>query len=101
VAKGNPTEGVEGARTFRALPAFFAAYNALSAEDRALVDAKFAIFRENPFDARLKTHQINKLSSRYRRTVYSVVIAGDLRALFIAEGNVIITLGIGTHAIYR
>lgn len=55
----------------------------------------------NPFDQRLKTHKIEKLFSRLGRTVYSVTVENNLRAVFFIKGNVVYTFDIGTHDIYR
>jgi hypothetical protein len=49
----------------------------------------------------LGTHRINKLSSRFKKTIYSVVIESDLRAIFYVEGDTVWTIDIGTHSLYR
>jgi hypothetical protein len=59
------------------------------------------IFKENPFDQRLRTHKIHRLSAQYGRTIYAVDIEGDLRAVFFIEGDLVVTVDIGTHAIYK
>ena len=59
------------------------------------------IFKQNPFDPRLRPHKIHKLSSLYGRTIYAVDIEADLRAVFYLEGNSIVTVDIGTHDIYK
>ncbi len=59
------------------------------------------IFKSDPFDPRLGTHRISSLSARYQRTIYSVVVEADLRIVFYADGDVIHTLDVGTHSIYR
>jgi hypothetical protein len=61
----------------------------------------FAIFRHNPFDPRLQTHKIHGLSAFYKKTIYAVWIEGDLRATFYIDGSDVISVDIGTHAIYR
>jgi len=61
----------------------------------------FKIFKQNPFDPRLRPHKIHKLSSAYGKTMHSVCIAGDLRAVFYIEGNTVWSVDIGTHMIYR
>jgi hypothetical protein len=58
-------------------------------------------FKENPFDPRLRTHKIHRLSARYGRTIYAVDIENDLRAVFFIEGDSVITVDIGTHDIYK
>jgi hypothetical protein len=37
----------------------------------------------------------------YGKTTYAAEIEGDLRAAFYVEGDVIFTVDIGSHAIYR
>jgi len=61
----------------------------------------WAVFKENPFDPRLRTHKIHKLSARYGRTIYAVVIEADLRAVFYIEADVVVTVDIGSHDVYR
>lgn len=61
----------------------------------------YKIFKLNPFDPRLRTHKIHRLSSQYGKTIYSVCIEADLRAAFYIEGNTVWSVAIGTHAIYR
>ncbi len=61
----------------------------------------FRIFKENPFDPRLRVHKIHKLSAQYGKTIYSVWIEDDLRAAFYIEGDIIWSVAIGSHAIYR
>jgi mRNA-degrading endonuclease YafQ of YafQ-DinJ toxin-antitoxin module len=67
---------------------------------RAAVKA-YKIFKQNPFDPRLRTHKIHRLSAQYGKTIYSVSIEADLRAVFYIEGDTILSVAIGTHAIYR
>ena len=62
---------------------------------------RVSYFKENPFDTRLRSHKIHKLSARYGRTIYSVEIEADLRAVFYVEGDMIVTVDIGSHSIYR
>ena len=59
------------------------------------------IFKENPFDPRLRSHKIHKLSARYGRTIYAMEIEADLRAVFYVELDVVVTVDIGSHDIYR
>ena len=58
------------------------------------------IFRQDPFAPSLGVHKIHSLSSLYKKTVHSVVIEKDLRAVFYLEGGTVYTVDIGTHAIY-
>jgi mRNA-degrading endonuclease YafQ of YafQ-DinJ toxin-antitoxin module len=61
----------------------------------------FALFKQNPFDPRLRTHKIHHLSALYKKTIYAVRIEDDLRSIFYVDGENIVSLDIGTHAIYR
>ena len=70
-------------------------------QQQASARAAFKIFQANPFDPRLRAHKINSLSAYYGKTIYAVVIEGDLRAVFYVEGDLLFTVDIGKHAIYR
>ena len=59
------------------------------------------IFKENPFDPRLRTHKIHRLSAQYGRTIYAAEIEGDLRAVFFINGDTVVTVDLGTHDIYK
>ena len=86
---------------FKTTPAFRTALRKLTPRQKASARTAFGIFKENPFDARLRTHKIHGLSAKLRRTIYSVSIESDLRAIFYIEGDVVVSLDIGDHAIYR
>ena len=63
--------------------------------------AAFKVFKENPFDPRLRPHKIHKLSALYGVTIYAVEIAPDLRAVFYLEDQTVWSVDIGNHDIYR
>ncbi len=86
---------------YKATPKFWRNYGKLNPQQRASVQTAWKIFSNDPFDARLRTHRIHRLSAAAKRTVYSVVIDGDLRVVFILDGDVVTTLDIGTHDIYK
>ena len=86
---------------FRAAKSFRRALARLTLEEKRLAAAAFKIFKQNPFDPRLRPHKIHKLSAIYGKTIHAVEIAGDLRAAFYVEGNVIWSVDIGDHKIYR
>ena len=86
---------------YRATPQFWKNFHALSAAQKDVAREKFRLFRENPFDPRLRTHKIQSLSSFFKHTVHSVVIEGDLRAVFYIADDLVVTFNIGTHAIYK
>lgn len=86
---------------FRAARSFRRALASLTPEQKRLAQSAFAIFKHNPFDPRLRPHKIHRLSAAYGKTIHSVVIAADLRAVFYVEGDIVWSVDIGTHAIYR
>ena len=88
-------------RRYVATPQFWRSYARLSETQRASTQRAWRIFKEDPFDSRLKTHRIASLSARAGRTVHSVWIESDLRAVFYLEGADVVSMDIGTHAIYR
>jgi hypothetical protein len=61
----------------------------------------WTLFKDDPFDPRLRTHKIRRLSAQYGRTIYAVEIEGDLRSTFYLDGETVVSLIIGTHDIYR
>jgi len=83
---------------YKATPMFWRNFHALPASQKALTRAAWQIFKQDPFDSRLRTHKIHSLSAEYGRTVYAVEIERDLRAVF--SGGVVITVDIGSHDIY-
>ena len=89
------------ARVFKTTPQFRKALRKLSLEQKPAAKAAFQVFKQNPFDPRLRSHRIHRLSAIMRRTVYAAVIAGDLRAAFYVEGDTVVSFNIGTHDIYR
>jgi len=63
---------------FRAAKSFRRALAKLSPEQQRSAAAAFKIFKQNPFDPRLRPHKIHKLSAAYGKTVHAAVIEGDL-----------------------
>jgi hypothetical protein len=61
----------------------------------------FSIFKQDPFNARLRSHKIHKLSARYGRTIYAAEVEANLRVAFYVEGDVVVTIDIGSHDLYR
>ena len=86
---------------FKPTQRFWESFYALSPIQEDSTRRAWRIFKENPFDARLRTHKIHKLSARYGRTIYAVEIEADLRAVFYSEGDIVVTVDIGSHDIYR
>ena len=86
---------------FRATRAFWRSFEKLPAEQQRRARQAFVIFKQNPFNSRLRSHKIQKLSARYARAIYAAEIEADLRVLFYIEGDVVVTVDIGSHALYR
>jgi len=86
---------------FRAAKTFWRSRSRLSEIQQRAARQAFAVFKANPFDARLRTHKIHRLSALYGRTIYAVDIAGDLRATFFMDGKTVWSVSIGTHDLYK
>ena len=86
---------------YRATESFWRQFHGLSSDQKASVRTAWEVFRIDPFHPSLRTHVIHTLTRRYKETVFSVVIEGDLRAVFLISGNTVLTLDVGTHDLYR
>ena len=86
---------------FRAAKTFWRSWSKLSKDQRQAARQAFQIFKQNPFDPRLRAHKIHRLSAQYGCTIYAVDIAADLRAAFYLEGETVWSVSIGTHDIYK
>ena len=86
---------------FKTTTSFRRALTKLSPGQKQSAKKAFQLFREDPFHPRLRTHKIHRLSSLYGKTIYSVWIESDLRAVFYIEGRTVVSVDIGTHDIYR
>ncbi len=86
---------------FHATEGFWENFYRLLPAQKESVRRAWQIFKVDPFDSRLRTHKIHRLSAIMKRTVYAVEIEGDLRAVFYTEGETVISFNIGSHAIYR
>ena len=86
---------------FKATPAFRKALSHLSPSQKQSAKKAFALFKADPFDPRLRTHKIHHLSSTLKRTIYAVRVEGDLRSIFYLNGADVVSVDIGTHAIYQ
>jgi mRNA-degrading endonuclease YafQ of YafQ-DinJ toxin-antitoxin module len=86
---------------FRATRAFWRSFAKLPVQQQRRAREVFVIFKQNPFDSRLRSHKIQKLSARYGRVIYAAEIESDLRVVFYVEGDTVVTLDIGSHSLYR
>ena len=86
---------------YRVAEPFWTHFYRLNDAQKEAARRAWKIFKEDPFDPRLRTHKIHRLSSLYGCTIYAVDIEGDLRSTFYIEGNWIVSVDIGTHDIYE
>jgi hypothetical protein len=86
---------------FRATETFWENFYDLPVSKKASVRKVWEIFKLDPFDPRLRTHKIHKLSALYQKTIYAVEIEADLRAAFFIKDDIVWTVDIGTHDIYK
>ncbi|MDA1278266.1 MAG: hypothetical protein O2960_30080 [Verrucomicrobia bacterium] len=86
---------------YRATETFWESFYDLRPEQKASVRRAWEIFKQNPFDPRLGTHKIHRLSAIYKRTVYAVNVEDDLRVVFIIEADAVWSLEVGTHDLYK
>ena len=86
---------------FKPTQGFWESFYALSPRQKESTRRAWKIFKENPFDPRLRSHKIHRLSARYGRTIYAAEIEADLRAVFYREADMIVTIDIGSHDLYR
>lgn len=85
---------------YRAVERFWTSFYRLSPAQKESVRQVWEIFKQDPFDPRLRTHRIHRLSAAYRCTIHAVEIEGDLRSLFYVDGETVVSLIVGTHDIY-
>ena len=86
---------------FKPTEGFWESFYDLSSGQKNSTRRAWEIFKENPFDPRLRTHKIHQLSAQYGRTIYAVDIEGDLRAVFFIKEDLVVTVDIGTHDLYK
>ena len=86
---------------YRATETFWENFYDLHPAQKETARKAWQIFKDDPFDARLRTHRIHRLSALLRRTVFAVEVEGDLRVVFYLEADQVVSFNIGTHDIYR
>jgi len=86
---------------YRAVERFWTSFYRLPPAQKESARKTWKTFKEDPFDPRLRTHKIQRLSANYGRTIYAIEIEGDLRSLFYLDGETVVSLVIGTHDLYK
>jgi mRNA-degrading endonuclease YafQ of YafQ-DinJ toxin-antitoxin module len=80
---------------------FWESFYNLSSRQKESARRAWKIFKENPFDPRLRPHKIHRLSIHYGRTIYAIDVEDNLRVVFYLEHDCLVTVDIGTHDIYK
>ena len=86
---------------FAVSESFWKSFYALPPEQKEKVRKAWMKFKANPFDPSLKVHKINRLSSLLGTTVRAVEIEANLRIAFTIGGDVVETISMGTHDLYK
>ncbi len=86
---------------YRTAERFWTSFYRLDADQKAAARKAWLIFKENPFDPRLRPHKIQRLSALYGRTIHAVEAGSDLCVVFFIEGDLVWSVDIGTHDIYK
>jgi mRNA-degrading endonuclease YafQ of YafQ-DinJ toxin-antitoxin module len=86
---------------FKASETFWRNFYLLNSQQKESTRKAWAIFKANPFDPRLRAHKIHRLSAALGGTVYAVKIEADLRVVSYLHGDIVRTVDIGTHDVYR
>lgn len=75
--------------------AFDKQYVKLNEKVKIAFKARAEIFKNNPFDSRLRNHALKGKYLGYR----SIDVTGDVRALYTIQGDLVIIFGfIGSHS---
>lgn len=86
---------------FKPSQRFWESFYDLTSEQKDSTRRAWKIFKANPFDPRLRPHKIHKLSAHYGRTIFAAEVEADLRVVFYVEGDLVVTVDIGTHDLYK
>ena len=70
-------------------------YSKLNDKTKTIYKNRIVMFKNNPFDFRLRNHALKGKYLGYR----SIDVTGDVRALYTVKGDIVIIFGfIGTHS---
>jgi len=87
---------------FRSAKSFRRARARLNPKQKQAAKAVFRIFKQNPFDPRLRAHKIHNLSAAHGKNHLLGMDRGrSSRRFLFLEGSTVWSIDIGTHAIYR
>jgi hypothetical protein len=84
---------------FKATETFWKSFHALTSNQKEAARRAWAVFKESPFDPRLRTHKIHRLSAHYAaRFTRWTSKATSVRFI---DGDCVLTVDIGTHELYK
>ncbi len=86
---------------FRSTQRFWESFYALPSAQKDSTRRAWKILKENPFDSRLRSHKIRKLSARYGPHDLRSSDRRGLASCLYLEADVVVTVDIGAHTIYR
>ena len=86
---------------FTATRTFWRSFGKLSARNRSTREKPSRFSKKIHSMEWLRSHKIHKLSARYARSIYAAEIEANLRVIFYIDGNLVVTVDIGSHDIYR
>ena len=86
---------------FKTTPAFRTALRKLTPRQKASARIAFAIFKENPLTLDCEPTRFTAYPPSFAGRSIPSPIESNLRAIFYLEGDVVVSLDIGDHAIYR
>lgn len=80
---------------FKSTEIFWECFYNLPSNQKESARRVWKIFKVDPFDSRLRTHK------NYGKTIYAVEVERDLRCVFYIEADVVVTVDIGSHDVYK
>ena len=86
---------------YKAAEEYWKNFHELPSKQKESVRKAWKVFKNDPFHPSLKAHKIHKLSSEARHTIYSVVVEANLRVIFMIQEDLVYTLDVGNHDVYK
>jgi len=86
---------------FKGSETFWRNFYRLSSDQKASARKAWVIFKKDPFDPRLRTHKIHRLSAALGQTVFAIELEKDLRVVFYIDRDIVRTVDIGSHDVYK
>lgn len=87
--------------TFKATATFWENFEKLDIIDQKMCHNALKVFKQDPFNKGLNVHKISELTKQAGRTILSATVRGNLKVIFVIDGNLVTSMDVGTHAIYN